>query len=226
MALLNHGEAPVLGRLDAEQRAVRGASALFDLGDRGVMRLVGADTRRFCNSMFTNDWRTLGVGHGRHNAMTDNKGRLMGLLDGWMLSAESALLVLDGMDPEDTYDRLDMYIIMDPIELTRLEHSHGVLHLAGPEAEQALVGLGLPLPEADVAALEDGWVLRNERLGVPGFDLVLPLAHAQELWNTTSLVRAGAEAFDGLRIEQGPRPCLCGGTSAGGMLHRRERPRY
>jgi folate-binding protein YgfZ len=203
MAVLNHSRSPVAGDLAAEQGAVRLSSAIFDLGSMGVLRLVGSDTRRFCNSMFTNDWRSLQVGHGHHNAMTDPKGRLMGLLDGWMLGDDSALLVLDGMDPEDTYDRLDMYIIMDPIELTRLEDSHGVLHLVGPDSEGVLAELGLPLPEADVAEVEGGWVLRNERLGVPGFDLVLTLARAQEIWDGSSSIRAGDEAFEGLRIEQG-----------------------
>ena len=182
------------------QQAREGA-VLFDL-DLPILTLKGSDTRRFCNSMFTNNWRGLAVGGGHHNAMTDPKGRLMGLLDGWMLAEDRALLVLDGMDAEETYDRLDMYIIMDPIELKRLAGDHAVLHLAGPGAEAALGGLGLPVPEADVAELEAGWVLRNERVGLPGFDLVLPVDAARQVWQGSELPKAGQGVFEALRIEQ------------------------
>lgn len=178
---------------------------LFNL-DCGLVLLEGDDTRRFLNSMLTNNFKDLAVGDGNHNAITDRKGKVEGLLDGYMLSPSKALLVLNGMDIEWTLERLDMYIIMDPIELTELSLTHGVLSLQGPEARTLAEAAGLPVPEVAVARIEGGWVLFNDRVDDVGLDIILPSEQLEVL--RTKLLELGAktgsnEDLEGLRIQRG-----------------------
>lgn len=143
----------------------------FDLGTPGVLRLTGADTVRYCNSMLTNNFRKLQVGEGSHSGLADPKGRLLGLADAYRIGEEQALIVLDGPEPESTAERLDMYIIMDPIELEDLTSTFRVLHVLGES--------DLPTPEGRIAPFQGGWIARSERLGEWGLDLILPLAEAE-----------------------------------------------
>jgi len=162
---------------------------IFDLGHPGVLRLTGDDTPRFCNSMLTNNFRKLQPGQGSHSGMTDNKGRILALMDAWRLAEDQALILIDGADVEAIAERLDMYIIMDPIELEDLTASHGVRHVLG---EERMATLGLPTPEGIVAHGE-GWVARSDRCGEVGFDLVgVPVT-----------ADTGADVLDGLRIQAG-----------------------
>ncbi len=174
--------------------------------DPAILRLEGDDTRRFLNSMLTNNFKDMNVGGGNHNAITDRKGRLEGLLDGYMTQENQALLVLDGMDLAWTIDRLDMYIIMDPIEISVVSDTHGVLSLQGEGAAALVSEVGLPLPEDHAVAHDQGWVLRSDRVADSGFDLVFPLNEVEPL--SQRLAQAGARHgsdgdYDALRVERG-----------------------
>ena len=176
---------------------------LFTL-DSGVIRLKGGDTRRFLNSMLTNNFRDLTVGDGNHNAITDRKGKVEGLLSGYLVAADEALLVLDGMDLEWTLDRLDMYIIMDPIELTTVTTT--ILSVQGVGAASVLAAAGLPVPEVAVAEFSGGHVLRNDRVDSEGFDLIVCSESLEEV--ADKLLESGASAanldhFEGLRVRRG-----------------------
>ncbi|MCP4803959.1 MAG: hypothetical protein GY913_09000 [Proteobacteria bacterium] len=160
----------------------------FDLGTPGVLRLTGADTVRYCNSMLTNDFRKLAVGEGSHSGMADPKGRLLGLLDAWRIGEEQALIVLDGPEPESTAERLDMYIIMDPIELEDLTSAYRVVHVLGGEG-----------PESGIESFQGGWRARTDRLGEPGVDYILPLDEAAALLTDV----ATPEEYDRRRILNG-----------------------
>ena len=176
---------------------------LFRLHSPALL-LEGADTRRFLNSMLTQNFRDMPVGTGNHTAITDRKGRVEGLLHGTMLREDQALLVLDDMDLEWTIDRLDMYIIMDPIELTPLAQSHVVLSLQGADCDQVLTRAGLPLPEA--GGFDAGFMVRNDRTDPCGVDLVTVQEKVEEVH--AKLLESGAitgsnEDFDALRIRRG-----------------------
>ena len=176
---------------------------LFTL-EAGVIRLKGDDTRRFLNSMLTNNFRDLSVGDGNHNAITDRKGKVEGLLSGYMVAEDEALLVLDGMDVDWTLDRLDMYIIMDPIDLTLV--TTRVASVQGPDAASVLDAAGLPVPEVAVAAFEGGHVLRNARVDTVGFDVIGASEVHEEL--VAKLSESGAnhatfDDFEGLRVRRG-----------------------
>ncbi|HJN73342.1 MAG TPA: hypothetical protein QGF58_05345 [Myxococcota bacterium] len=163
---------------------------IIDLGNPGVLRLTGSDTPRFCNSMLTNAFRR--PGQGGHSGMADSKGRLLALLDAWCLAPDQALLVIDGADVEEVARRLDMYIIMDPIELEDLTSSHGIVHVVGEDSAAILEAHGLPVPDG-IVAHGGGWIAATDRCGLSGFDLI-----GVSLGPDTSV-----EVLEGLRIQAG-----------------------
>lgn len=183
----------------------QGGAAVMDLSWAAGIRLLGDDTQRFLNSMLTADFRSMKPGAGAHSAITDNKGRIQGLLDGYLLQPGVGLLILDGTDADWALERLDMYIIMDPIELTDLRTTHTVLHVAGPAAESLIAQIGLAA--RDDAATEHGAnvVLRCDRVG-QGIDVLVPNDQAASVWDqlvAAGAVPAGFAVYESLRIQRG-----------------------
>jgi glycine cleavage system aminomethyltransferase T len=82
------------GALQAEVDAARAEGVIVDLSPLGVLELEGADTPRFCNSMFTNNIRDLQDGGGNHNALTDKQGRIFGMLDAYLIRRDLLLAVV------------------------------------------------------------------------------------------------------------------------------------
>ncbi|MCB9759015.1 MAG: hypothetical protein H6739_04180 [Alphaproteobacteria bacterium] len=194
------------GPVQAEVDATRAGCGLFDLSHHGVLTLVGQDTRRFGNSQLTNNIRDLAPGEGRHCAITDRKGRMQGVADAWLLADDALLLVADGSEAEWLFERLDIYIIMDPIELTDRSEELAVLSLQGPGSQAVCAAIGAPEPAPDQAAWRGGHVLRNDRLGLGGVDLLLPpdaWAEVRSAALAAGAAPAGIDAFEALRVDAG-----------------------
>lgn len=201
------GEIPLVYRdLDADLAALRQGCGLIDLSCKPLLRLQGPDARRFTNAMFTNNLRDLPVGSGAHNALTDNKGRLQGLADTWLVAEDTVWAVIEGMEREAAFERLDNYIIMDPVELSDESEAWALLSLQGPQAQALSAALGAPEPKTAVTAWGEGWLLRNDRCGHGGLDVLLPREGALALWQAALAAGAspcGVRALDALRLQQG-----------------------
>lgn len=84
-----------------------------------AVELVGPDTRRFANGMFTNNVRDLRVGAHQHSAITDDRGRLLALMDLVMLAEDRLFVVLEGMTADDFETRYGKFIVFDDVELVK-----------------------------------------------------------------------------------------------------------
>ncbi len=82
-----------------------------------AVELVGPDARRFANGMFTNNVRDLAVGLSQRSAMTDDRGRLLGLMDLHALADDRFLLVLDGLTVASFVERYERYVVFDDVEI-------------------------------------------------------------------------------------------------------------
>ncbi len=178
------------GSVEEEVRVIRQEAGLIDLGRSAVLTLVGPDARRFSNGMFTNNTRALAPGGRNRSAMTDEKGRMQGMLDVWCIEPEHFMVVLDGVTAEAFVERYGKFIIFDDVELTDCSQERTVLALAGPNAAAILVAAGLPAPAAGCAVAGEFFVARKERFGGGGYDVVAPVAEAVTLWE--ALRGAGA----------------------------------
>ncbi len=134
--------------------------------------LVGPDTRRFCNGMFTNNARDLGVGLGQRSAMLDDRGRVVGLMDLFCAAEDRFLVVPDGMSVDAFTERYSAFIVFDDVEIVPrpvatarivLDGAPG-WEIGGDERETSLrrpgetelwdVGPALGIPEISTADLE------------------------------------------------------------------------
>jgi folate-binding protein YgfZ len=147
--------------------------------------LVGEHTRRWTNGMFTNNTKRLTPGQGNRHAICDDRGRVGGLLDLYLIEATRFLLVLEGLSADAFEKRFEMHLVLDDIEVERPDRL--VFTLQGPTAATTLSQAGLPVPGLDHAhltlggdaeaqganGLESLRICRKDRSGLGGFDLLI-----------------------------------------------------
>lgn len=200
--------------VEAEVASVRAGAGLFDLCDTEVWELHSPDIRRWANGMFTNNLKKPKVGEGNRNALCDDRGRVHGLIDLYLLAEDRLLVVGDGVSRAAFEQRYEMYLTLDDVEVVDVAGAPSLLSLQGPGAEAVLAAAGLPIPSKDHAhgfvggdPLAAGLrVMRRDRLGLGGFDLLVPASALGESWE--ALLRlgatpAGAASFEVLRVVAG-----------------------
>lgn len=158
------------------------SAALFDLGERDRVRIVGPDAAGFLDRLLTLAVQALPVGHGSRAFLLDAKGRVR--LAFHLLRERDASFLVDaapGHGPE-VVQALDMFhfgeaLAFEPIEPGAL----GALGLHGADAGATLDALTLPRPAAHGAHVSaegpDGvalTVIRLDRTGQPGYEVLGP----------------------------------------------------
>jgi folate-binding protein YgfZ len=179
---------------DPEYAAAREGAALFDLSYHGKVELTGADAGSFLHNLCTNDVRNLADGAGCEVFFTTAKAKVVAH---GFLCHEGAAYRLD-LAPgtaEKVIRHLDHFLISEQVEFADRTRELAQVHLAGPRAQALLEHAPALWPAR-----------RNDRLGVPGYDMVCPPGEAAALWQALTgagAMPAGLQAFEALRIEAG-----------------------
>lgn len=180
-----------------EYEALRGSAGLIDRGDRGLVRLDGADRRSFLQGVLTNDILALERGGACYAALLTPQGRM--IADMHVLAQdEFVLLDVQRAQAASLASRFDLSIFSEDVTVRDASADYGRLALAGPDAPKVLERL-----RADVPGLlhfaDDAWE-------VPFIELLAP---GQERDRTRDVARAagavdvGAGAVHVLRVESG-----------------------
>jgi folate-binding protein YgfZ len=207
------------GDSNAEYERARTNAAVFDQSHRVKIELAGPEAATFLHNLCTNDIVNLPLGGGCEFFLTTNKAKVVthGYCFHVRLHDGQDALWLD-LPPgfaERVIQHLDHYVISEQVEFADRTREFAQVHLAGPQAtivlEKALLDDVPPLEplqhmvrtfgEAATASIR-----RNDRLGVPGYDIVCLRNRAPAVWQL--LLRAGAapagsEALQVLRVEAG-----------------------
>jgi len=196
----------------ADWAAARNSAALFDISDRALVELAGTDAAQFLHNLCTNDIKTLQPGRGCEFFLTTNKAKVVAHgIAHRMLPGEAGMLWLD-LDPGSgakVVAHLDRFIVSEQVEIADRTSASRQLHLCGSQATSDLTAVlpAVPSLENLQHAIVDGCrIVRNDRLGIPGYDLICPAAQGPELCNRLAragAVVAGLETFNILRIEAG-----------------------
>jgi folate-binding protein YgfZ len=197
---------------------VRGSAGWFDLPDRGVIRVRGADRVRWTNGMVSNDVARLAPGpasSGCHALLLTPQGRI--LADLHVFAREDELwLELAGEALPDVLARLERYVIADDVALADASAAWRRFALEGPGAPALLSsaaggpvevapdsGVELRIAGAGVVACAWGWS------GEAAYQIFAPaeaadaVARAFAVAGGADLVSGDAEVLEVLRIEAG-----------------------
>ena len=200
----------------ADYAATTAAAGLFDTSAAAKLELTGPDAAMFLGNLCTNDIRSLPPGRGCGAYFCDRLAKVQ--FQAWVYHTDPNHVEPHGQPPifwvETTPGRnaelaayLDRYLISERVEIADRTAESAQFHLAGPAAAGVLrtaMGVeGFDLPEFAVVGRS---VRRHDRLGLPGFDLVVPKEQAAE--TRDRLIAAGAtpaspETYETLRIEAG-----------------------
>jgi folate-binding protein YgfZ len=189
-----------------ELRALLSTAAVFDLGYRRLLSVRGADQVRWLNGMITNTVKDLAVGHSNYSFVLNAQGKIQGDLTAYRC-ADHILLETDESQADSLFAHLDHYIIMDDVELQKVEE-WSAFGVAGPNAAAILEQAGLPAPSTAQTFAESE--LDGERClvaylpasGLPRFTIWIAARLAPVLWAKISALAtaAGADALEALRL--------------------------
>jgi folate-binding protein YgfZ len=205
----------------AEYRGAREGAVLFDLSHRGKVELTGPEAAVFLHNLLTNDIRNLPYSHGCETFLCNVQARVLahGLIyrlkifdDAAFLSSHDAFWL--DVDPglgEKVARHLDRHLISEQVEIADRTQSFAHLHLAGPRAPELVAQDGITnLAHRELMqnghGAETVQFRRNDRLGLPGYDIVCLAASAAGYWAHwlgCGATPAGLATEETLRLEAG-----------------------
>ena len=198
----------------AAWREAREGVAIWDCSHWGLLKLSGADCRRFLHNQTTNNINTLAPGQGADTIFVTSTGRTLDLATAYV--TEDGILILVSPNRRNFLKQwMDRFIFpMDQVELTDISDEFAIFTLIGPESAALLEKLEIPTLDrqpvgSHLTANLDEVPIRlaaGSGLSLPGYTLFVPAETSQPIWSR--LVAAGAlplsdQAWECLRVQQG-----------------------
>lgn len=195
-----------------EHRAIREAVGVFDVSHLGKASVRGPGAVAFVNRCLTNDLDRIRAGQAQYTLCCDETiGGVVDDLIAYRVSDHHVFLVPNAANTAEVVRRL-AEAAPSQIEVVDRHEEFVVLAVQGPDSPAALAGLRLPTGHdymSFAAATRGGLeiiVCRTGYTGEHGYELIAPIALAEELW--TELIDAGVRpcglgARDTLRTEMG-----------------------
>lgn len=223
------------GDIPGEYAGLTAGVGVMDLSGRGRVCVVGADRQRFLNGQLTNDIGGLKSGQGCSAAVATAKGRIESDLGVVVLDDEILLDFEPGLTSR-VMERLERYVIADDVQLVDVGTECALLSVQGPAQERvagamgwgdsipgeafgscACAWRGTPKSASPASASEDGAMvvpevilIRRNRFGLSGFDVVVPAGIATAVWERLNAAAAGCggravgwQACEVARVENG-----------------------
>lgn len=201
----------------AEYHLLRQGVGLYDLADRGLVRVTGKDRERFLHAMVSNDTKSLQSGQGCYSTFLNVKGHL---LADFVVYAEEASYLLE-MEPQVVrpfIEAIDFFVISEDVVFTDETGTWSMLGLQGPQAAKLLaLASGQAMPAVPMYAYvpcalagQPVHVWRRTYTGEDGYLLMMPAAQASAVWQALWQHReacgggaVGRAALEVARIEAG-----------------------
>ncbi|MBT3351799.1 MAG: hypothetical protein HOC91_05810 [Nitrospinaceae bacterium] len=196
------------GNPATEHLASRESAAVIDLSHRGKLRFSGPDTPKFLHGMLSNRAEDLLPGEGVYSTFLTRQGKFVADLYLYRKPESFDAILAPGMAAVLS-EAIDMYIIMDQVEVEDISISQAALGLFGPESQKILKGAGLDpgeLPEHGHIDIEGITIAREPWTGDEGYLLTIPIERSENLWDALlkgGAIPAGLTAFETLTLEAG-----------------------
>jgi tRNA-modifying protein YgfZ len=199
--------------LDQYRAAIEHA-ALIDRSTRGKISLTGADRASFLHALLTNDIARLTPGTGAYAAYLTPQGRMISDMR-VVECGDEILLDVESSVGDALSERLDTLIFSEDVQVKNVTRDLAEMGVHGPLASRVLADvLGIAAARLDEMNQYDtirvpastATVVRDDALGVVGFDVYAPAADAARVIAAivgAGAVPAGEETAEVLRIEAG-----------------------
>jgi aminomethyltransferase len=202
-----------------EHLAVRSKAGLFDVSHMGQIELAGNDALAAVQKVSTRDASKLSVGQAQYSALTTSDGTFVDDLVVYRLAPAHYLLVVNAGNIEKAYRWIaDHTRDVGDVAVVNSSARYALLAVQGPAA----LDIVQQLTTVELSSIKYYWFAHGEVAGVrsiisrtgytgeDGFELYIPPAAAERLWNAildtgaaTGLVPVGLGARDTLRLEAG-----------------------
>ncbi|HTV07254.1 MAG TPA: hypothetical protein VME86_17925 [Acidobacteriaceae bacterium] len=199
--------ARVFSTLDVELAALTTAAGLYDLGYKSYVEITGADRLRWLNGMVTNTIQGLPEGHWNSSFLLNAQGRIQGDANVYR-TQDKLIFQTSSAQIAHLLAHLEHFIIMDDVELHPLDEDRTTIGIAGPNARQILLNMGVTLPEegAFSSVIINGTaatLVHAHSPAVPRFELWIPTTALAALWTgfqSAGAAPCGVAALEALRI--------------------------
>jgi aminomethyltransferase len=202
-----------------EHLTVRTKAGLFDVSHMGEIEIAGKDALAAVQTISSNDATKLSVGQAQYSALTTPEGTFVDDLLVYRLAADHYLLVINAGDIPKKYKWItDHTREMGDAAVVNSSSRYALLAVQGPAAVsilQQLTGVELEsikyywFANGEVAGVRS-IISRTGYTGEDGFEIFIPPASAERVWNAVldagsgaGIVPVGLGARDTLRLEAG-----------------------
>ena len=202
-----------------EHLAVRTKAGLFDVSHMGEIELAGKDALAAVQKISANDAAKLSTGQAQYSALTTPAGTFVDDLLVYRLAKEHYMLVVNAGNIEKAYKWIgEQARPVGDVAVVNSSSRYALLAVQGPAA----VSILQELTTVDLASIKYYWFAHGEVAGVrsiisrtgytgeDGFELFIPPASAERVWNAileagagAGIVPVGLGARDTLRLEAG-----------------------
>ncbi len=207
-----------------EHLAVRTKAGLFDVSHMGQIEIAGADALRAVQWMTCNDASRLAVGQIQYSALTTPAGTFVDDVLVYRMAESHYLLVVNAGNIMADHEWISQQAKAagGDVAVVNSSSRYALIALQGPEAERILAELtGVDLPAikyywfatGEVAGVR-AIVSRTGYTGEDGFEIFVPPAQAERVWDAilaagqgAGLKPCGLGARDTLRLEACMRLC-------------------
>jgi len=199
-----------------EHAAVRESVGVFDVSHLGKATVGGPGAAAFVNACLTNDLDRIGAGQAQYTMCGDDAtGGVVDDMIAYRYDDDHVFLIPNAANTTEVVRRLEA-AAPDGVTVTGQHHDFAVLAVQGPRSADVLERMGLPADHdymrfavatfagVEVVACRTGYT------GEHGYELVVPVAAAGEVWDALfaagepdGIRAAGLGARDTLRTEMG-----------------------
>ena len=194
-----------------EAKTIRNSVGIIDISSRGKLKISGADHVKFLQGMLTNDVEEKLPGRGVYAAILTPKGKMIS--DMRVFKSEDSVYIDTEPGMGGSIAQLfRKFRLSYKAEVVDFTEDYCVLHACGPGCGEFITKrLGIntgQMNEYDHLSRGKTTVMKLNRTGETGFDVLFKNHNAEELWNLLlenpeAPGLSGQEALETLRIEAG-----------------------
>lgn len=202
-ACVDNGLVTSFGDAASELKAASDATTIAPLTHLCLIECAGEEAKTFLHNQVTSDINHLDADAAQHSAWCSAKGRMLASFLLFRNGANYQIQLSADLAPA-IRKRLQMYILRAKVKVADLSPSHELIGLSGTQAEAALQGAGLPVPQRtlDTAAFASGKVIR---LDATRFEIMVRSETAAEVWTSLAAIArpVGTPVWQWLDIQTG-----------------------